>query len=74
MTQAEADLIESMLLESESTFGLSFPAGRSKHVRFMAHVFEPLRVLHKPLVFYVAVHVLATTVDLVVTCMGFKRC
>ena len=39
----------------------------------MAHHFEPLRVIHKPLAFYVAMQLVAASTDVVMLCLGFRR-
>ena len=62
-----------MVTQFEAVFQVTIPPGYNKHISHMAHALEPLRVLHKPLAFYAAVHVVSAGVDTVVTCMGFRK-
>ena len=60
------------IAEIEQTFQLQFEEGRNPDVEFMAHLWEPLRWLHKPL----AVYMLAECMGLVTNCLlhalGFR--
>ncbi|KAK9804242.1 hypothetical protein WJX72_002946 [[Myrmecia] bisecta] len=48
----------------ERTWGVSFNPGTSQRVSFMAHLWEPLRVMHKPLV----IHLVSEATGKVVHC------
>ena len=60
------------IAQIEQTFQLRFEEGRNPGVQFMAHLWEPLRWLHKPL----AVYMLAECMGLVTSCLlhalGFR--
>ena len=60
------------IAQIEQTFQLQFEEGRNPDVQFMAHLWEPLRWLHKPL----AVYMLAECMGLVTSCLlhalGFR--
>ena len=60
------------IAQIEQTFQLLFEEGRNPDVQFMAHLWEPLRWLHKPL----AVYMLAEGMGLVTSCLlhvlGFR--
>ena len=60
------------IAQIEQTFQLRLEEGRNPDVQFMAHLWEPLRWLHKPL----AVYMLAECMGLVTSCLlhalGFR--
>ena len=73
MSKQELDILETMAQQGEAAFGVSFPPGHHSGLRSMGHLFEPLRVLHKPLAVYLTIHALALSVDVVVACWGFRK-
>ena len=50
LTPAESARTERFLVETEARWGRPFPPGHDPVLTFMSHVWEPLRVHHKPLV------------------------
>lgn len=45
-------LVKEFIAQVEKRWEVAFPAGFDPSLRYMAHVWEPLRVHHKPLVSY----------------------
>lgn len=56
----------------EGAFGMRFEEGRNPDIRFMAHLWEPLRWLHLPLAVYVAAEALWIASSLLLRALGFK--
>ena len=54
LPREQRDAIEAYVREMERRWGVTFPAGRNPNLRFMAHLWEPLRVIHKPLALHAA--------------------
>ena len=74
-TQARED-IEEYIARCEEKFGYKFKPGRNPDLRFMAHLWEPLRVMHKPLCVVLTSETISLVTDGTLFCMGFKvqRC
>lgn len=47
------DVPQKMLEEFERVFGLKFAKGHNPNVHFLAHLWEPLRSVYRPLMFYI---------------------
>ena len=60
----------------ELRHGVKLPPGRNPNIRFMAHLWEPLRVLPKPLLMYLTSEAVGLATDAALRVMGFKlhRC
>ncbi|MCJ1422508.1 hypothetical protein MMC29_000388 [Sticta canariensis] len=68
--------IEDYLHRLEKKHGHRFADGRNNDIEFMAHLWEPLRVMHKPLAMFLTSEVVSVLTDVSLFCMGFKlqRC
>ncbi len=51
---------------------MRFPAGRNTEIAFMAHVWEDLRVLPKPLVLHLGCEVVSAAAAALLRLMGFR--
>ena len=69
--QAEEEEIEWWIGEVEHTWGIAFEPGRTDGLKFMAHMREPLRVFHQPLLYYAYSHCAESLAGLVLRCWGF---
>ena len=60
----------------EQRHGVKLPPGRNPNIQFMAHLWEPLRVLPKPLLMYLTSEAVGLATDAALWAMGFKvhRC
>lgn len=47
------DVPQKMLDELERVFELKFEKGYNPNIRFLAHLFEPLRSVYRPFLFYI---------------------
>ena len=63
---------EALIRRIEDTFGMRFEEGRNPDIRFMAHLWEPLRWIHSPLVVYVAAEGLWMGSSLLLRALGFR--
>ena len=56
--------------------GYTFPPGRNNDIQFMGHLWEPLRVMHKPLAMHLTSEAVALATDASLFALGFKvyRC
>ena len=63
---------QALIRRIESTFGMRFEEGRNPDIRFMAHLWEPLRWIHSPLAVYVAAEGLWMASSLLLRALGFK--
>ncbi|DBA90114.1 TPA: hypothetical protein ACH3X1_003430 [Trebouxia sp. C0004] len=57
----------------EKHHNVQFPPGTNANIGFMAHSWEPLRTLHKPLLVYVISEIWGVCMHLFFCCVGFKR-
>ena len=69
--QTEEEEIEWWIGEVEHTWGIAFEPGRTDGLKFMAHMREPLRVFHQPLLYYAYSHCAESLAGLVLRCWGF---
>ena len=53
-------------------FGVTFEEGRNPDVEFMAHLWEPLRWMHKPLVVYIGAEAIWLGTDCLLRALGFR--
>ena len=56
----------------EAKFGVRFPEGRNPDIEFMAHLWEPLRWIHKPLLLFLAAETMGMATDIVLYAQGFR--
>lgn len=58
--------------EVERKFGIRFPPGYNRRVRFMAHAHDPLRYIHKPLLVHASGELLRLLTSCALYSMGFS--
>lgn len=58
--------------EIERKFGVSFPPGRNTSISFMAHLWEPLRWIHKPLAVFLGAEAMCVATDALLYAQGFR--
>ena len=56
----------------EAKFGVHFLEGRNHDIEFMAHLWEPLRWIHKPLLVFLAAETMGLVTDIVLYAQGFR--
>lgn len=56
----------------ERKFGIRFPPGYNRRVRFMAHAHDPLRYIHKPLLVHASGELLRILTSCALYSMGFS--
>ena len=68
--------VDDFLQMLEQRHGVKLPPGRNPDIQFMAHLWEPLRVLPKPLLMYLTSEAMGLATDAALWAMGFKmhRC
>ena len=69
----EQTAVDDFVAAVESKWEINFLPGYDPSLRFMAHVWEPLRVQHKPLIMYAMTELAARIAHLLLQWMGFKR-
>lgn len=65
-------MIVSYIERIEQRFGVTFEEGRNPDVEFMAHLWEPLRWMHKPLVVYMLAECIWLSTDCLLRALGFR--
>ena len=73
LPREQRDAIEAFVREVERRWGVTFAAGRNPALRFMAHLWEPLRVIHKPLALHAACEAATLTSHAALWCAGFRK-
>jgi len=66
-------LIQNFISSAEERWNITFPPGKNSDVRYMAHVWEPLRVQHKLFIVYMSTELAAKVAHLLLRWMGFKK-
>jgi pimeloyl-ACP methyl ester carboxylesterase len=66
-------LIQNFLSSAEERWNITFPPGKNTDLRYMAHVWEPLRVQHKLFSVYMSTEFAAKVAHLLLRWMGFKK-
>ncbi|DBA73278.1 hypothetical protein WJX77_005167 [Trebouxia sp. C0004] len=69
-TQASS---ERFVNEVEKRWGVKFPEGRNPDLKFMAHLWEPLRVFHKPLLVHMISETWGMGMHMYLRAIGFKH-
>lgn len=59
--------------QMEAEWGATFPEGRNPDISFMAHIWEDLRVLPKPLILHLASEGANLAGHAMLRCMGFRK-
>ena len=73
LAPAERADVDQYVLRVEAKRGKPFPAGTNPAATFMAHLWEPLRTLHKPLALHAAGEAMRAATDGALWCLGFDR-
>lgn len=54
-------------------FDYQFPPGHNHHLHFLAHLWQPLRVWHKPLALYTLIEAISLLASRIYTSHGFQK-
>jgi len=73
LTQDERQQVDYFLKETAARWNMAFKRGYDETLSFKGHTLEPLRALHKPLIFYFFMEILAIFCHLVLLAWGFRR-
>lgn len=73
MTEAEQQLVSDTLEDLEQRFSFKIPPGTNPDLQFMAHLWQPLRVSHKPLLVHAISEVSVIFTHAILLFMGFER-
>jgi hypothetical protein len=73
LSAKELQTVREFLIKVEKAWGIRFPEGHDPSLRFMAHVWEPLRIWHKPLVLYGFTEAAGRIAHVLMRLMGFKK-
>lgn len=65
--------VGAMIDAFEDVFDVTFPPGHNPRLRYMSHLWEPLRVHWRPLAFYAAMEGLAALAGAFMWAAGFER-
>lgn len=63
---------EDYVLRAETKFNINFEEGRSDDIQFMAHLWEPLRWIHKPLFVFLGAEMMWVATDALLYAQGFR--
>ena len=69
----ETDQVAHFTTECEKRWNVRFQWGNNPHIRFMAHLWEPLRVFHKPLIVHLFSEVARATNSVWMLALGFRK-
>lgn len=67
------DIPEKMLIELERVFDIKFPEGYNPHAKFLAHLWEPLRSVYRPFLFYLLTEFSGILSHNILKYMGFLK-
>lgn len=73
MTEAEQQMVSDTLCDLEQRFCFAIPPGTNPDLQFMAHLWQPLRVSHKPLLVHAVSEVSVIFTHALLLLMGFTR-
>lgn len=65
--------MEQVLRQLEKQTGVVLPEGRNPNIHFLSHLWDPLKVSYKPLVFYICTEALAWATACLLHIAGFDR-
>jgi hypothetical protein len=65
-------MIRAYLKKIEEKFDIEFEPGHNKELEFMAHLWEPLRTIHKPLAVHLACEAMCLATDAILYGIGFQ--
>ncbi len=63
---------QALIARVENTFNMCFENGRNPDINFMAHLWEPLRWIHTPLVLYMAAEAIWAATGVLLRVLGFR--
>ena len=63
---------QALIARVENTFNTRFKEGRNPDIKFMAHLWEPLRWIHTPLALYLAAEAVWAATGLLLRVLGFR--
>lgn len=72
LSSASADGLRKVRNKHRSQVHLHTSTGYDASLKFMGHLWDPMRVVHLPLVVYATMELLGCLTDLVLWCMGFS--
>lgn len=73
MTEVEQQMVSDTLEDMERRFSFKIPEGTNPDLQFMAHLWQPLRVSHKPLFVHAISEVSVVFTHAILLYMGFQR-
>eukprot|EP00892_Ulva_mutabilis_P006768 jgi/Ulvmu1/4463/UM002_0188.1 len=73
MSETEQQLVSDTLEDLEQAFSFQIPEGTNPDLQFMAHLWQPLRVFHKPLLVHTISEASVVLTHAVLLFIGFKR-
>lgn len=71
--EGQYDLVQYMVQRVEEVADHQFPEGRNPNLKFMAHLWEPIRHLYRPATFYLSMELLALVGRAMLRAIGMKR-
>ena len=69
----EADQVARFTTQCEKTWNVRFQQGNNPHINFMAHLWEPLKVCHKPVIVHLFSEVAGATNCVWMLALGFRK-
>ncbi len=69
----EADQVAQFTTQCEKTWNVKFQQGNNPQISFMAPLWEPLRVFHKPVIVHLFSEVARATNSLWMLALGFRK-
>jgi hypothetical protein len=67
-----AGIPSTMVDQLQDVLGITFEPGHTPGLRFMSHLWEPLKAQHHPLLMYAATELLAVVQHVALVLLGFK--
>ncbi|GLC42878.1 hypothetical protein PLESTM_001392800 [Pleodorina starrii] len=68
----QGPLLRACVARMQSTLGFALPPGHTPGLQVMTHLWEPLRVMYRPVLWYGITEVLAVLCRMVLLALGFK--
>ncbi|CAL5226232.1 g9076 [Coccomyxa viridis] len=73
LERKEADQVARFTTQCEKTWNVRFQQGNNPHINFMAHLWEPLKVCHKPVIVHLFSEVAGATNCVWMLALGFRK-
>eukprot|EP00951_Prasinocladus_malaysianus_P011319 scaffold83626_cov35-Prasinocladus_malaysianus.AAC.1 len=67
------DVLANHMSRIQDTFGIKFEEGYNPKLKFMSHLWEPMRVHLRPLAFYLFTELIAAVAHFILLLMGFRH-